>query len=101
MVEVAIKIPKHLATEKILRDMELLAMEAFGDNQKSFVRFHAFPGSIVICWFVVESMCAVLQQLAREKVAVWRQHVVEEVMVGSLCVYHYTDQDEVRITVYM
>ena len=99
MVEVAIKIPKHLATKKILRDMEVLAMEAFEDNQKSFVHFHAFPGSIIICWFVVESLCEVLQQLAREKVAVWRQHGVEEVIVGSQCVYRYTDQDEVRITV--
>ena len=44
MVEVAIKVPKHLATMKILRDMELLAMEAFEDNQKSFVRFHASSG---------------------------------------------------------
>ena len=99
MVEIAIKIPKRLATKKILLDMELLAMEAFGDNQKSFVRFHAFPGSVIICWFVVESLCEVLQRLAREKVAVWRQHGVEEVMVGSLCVYRYTDQDEVRIVV--
>ena len=41
--EVAIKVPKHLATHKILIDMELLAMEAFEDNQKSSVRFHAFP----------------------------------------------------------
>ena len=97
MVEVAIKIPKHLATKKILRDMEVLAMEAFGDNQKPFVRFHAYSGSIIICWFVVESLCEVLQRLAREKVAVWRQHGVEEVMVGSLCVYHYTVHDEVRI----
>ena len=99
MVKVAIKIPKHLANKTILRDMELLAMEAFEDYQKSFVRFHAFPGSVIICWFVVESLCEVLQQLAREKVAVWRQHGVEEVMVGSQCVYHYTDQDEVRIVV--
>ena len=99
MVEVAIKIPKRLATKKILRDMEVLAMEAFEDNQKFFVCFHAFSGSIVICWFVVESLCEVLQQLARGKVAVWRQHGVEEVMVGSQCVYHCTDQDEVRITV--
>ena len=99
MVEVAIKIPKRLATTMILRDMELLAMETFGDNQKSFVRFHTFSRSIIICWFVVESLCEELQQLAREKVAVWRQHEVEEVMVGSQCVYHHTDQDEVRITV--
>ena len=44
MVEVAIKIPKRLATEKILRDMEVLAIEAFEGNQKLFVRVHAFPG---------------------------------------------------------
>ena len=99
MVKVKIRIPKHLATDKILRDMESLAFEAFGDNQKSFVQFHAIPGSVIICWFVVESLCEVLQRLAREKVAVWRQHGVEEVMVGSQCVYHYTDQDEVRVIV--
>ena len=64
MIEVTIKIPKHLATEKILRDMEKLAMQAIGDIQTSFVCFHAFTGSIVICWFVVESLCEVLQQLA-------------------------------------
>ena len=98
-VEVAIKIPMRLATEKILRDMELLAMEAFGDNLESFVRFHAYSGSVIICWFVAESLCEILQQLAQANVAVWRQHGVEEVMVGSKCVYHYTDQDEVRITV--
>ena len=40
---VAIKVPEHLATQKILIDMELLAMEAFEDNQKSSVRFHVFP----------------------------------------------------------
>ena len=96
MVKVAIRIPKHLASKTILRNIELLAMEAFEDNQKSFVQFHAFPGSIVICWFVVESLCEVLQRLAREKVAVWRQHGVEEVMVGSLSVYHYTDQEPIE-----
>ena len=98
MVEVAIKIPKRLATKKILQDMEVLAMEAFGDNQKSFVHFHAYSGSIVICWFVVESLCEVLQRLAREKVAVWRQHGVEEVMVGSQCVYQYTDVRTINCT---
>ena len=95
MVKVAIRIPVHLATKKILRDMERLAFEAFEDNQKSLVQFHAFPGSVVICWFVVESLCEVLQQLAREKVAVWRQHGVEEVMVGSQCVYCSVCKEEV------
>ena len=97
MVEVAIKIPERLATEKILTDMEVLAIEAFEDNQKSFVRLHAYPGSIVICWFVVESLCEVLQRLAQEKVAVWRQHGVDEVMVGSQCVYPYADMEEVSV----
>ena len=44
MVDVPIKIPRHLATSKILRDMKLLAMEAFEDKQKLFVRFNAFSG---------------------------------------------------------
>jgi len=102
MAKITLKIPKELATNKILKDMEELAIKAFGDSYYSrFVQFHVIAGSVVICWFVVESLCEVLQQLAREKVAVWRQHGVEEVMVGSQCVYHYTDQDEVRITVYM
>ena len=84
MMKVNIKIPKHLATEKILRDMEVLAMETFEDNQKSFIHFHTFSGSIIICWFVVESLCEVLQRLAREKVAVWRQHGVEDVHDGGV-----------------
>ena len=79
MVKVNIKIPKHLATENILRDMEVLAMEAFEDNQKSFILFHTFSGSIIIFWFVVKSLCEVLQRLARAKVAVWRQHGVHGV----------------------
>ena len=90
MAKITIRIPKELATNKILKDMEELAIKAFGDSyQKRFVQFHVIAGSVVICWFVVESLCEVLQQLAREKVAVWRQHGVEEVMVGSQCVYHY------------
>ena len=88
MAKITIRISEEFANNKILKDMEKLAIKAFGDSyQKRFVQFHVISGSIVICWFVVESLCEVLQQLAREKVAVWRQHGVEEVMVGSQCVY--------------
>ena len=88
MAKITIRIPKEFATDKILKDMEELAIKAFGDSyHRRFVQFHVIAGSVVVCWFVVESLCEVLQQLAQEKVAVWRQHGVEEVMVGSQCVY--------------
>ena len=100
MAKITIRIPKEFATDKILKDMEELAIKAFGDSYHSqFVQFHVIAGSVVICWFVVESLCEVLQQLAREKVAVWRQHEVEEVMVGSQCVYCSSDKKEVSTMV--
>ena len=100
MAKITIRIPKELATDKILKDMEELAIKAFGDSYHSrFVQFHVIAGSVVICWFVVESLCEVLQQLAREKVAVWRQHGVEEVMVGSQCVYCSGSKTEVSTMV--
>ena len=96
MATITIRIPKEYATDKILKDMEELASKAFGDSYYSrFVQFHVIAGSVVICWFVVESLCEVLQQLAQEKVAVWRQHGVEEVMVGSQCVYCSSSKKEV------
>ena len=100
MEKIMIKIPRDLATKRILKDMEELAIKAFGDKYHQLVHFHVIKGSVVICWFVVESLCEVLQRLAREKVAVWRQFGVEEVMVGSECVYCCCSKKEVSTMVY-
>ena len=100
MARITIRIPRELATNRILKDMEELAIKAFGDKYyNQLVHFHVIAGSVVICWFVVESLCGVLQQLAREKVAVWRQYGVEEVMVGSQCVYCCCSKKEVSTMV--
>ena len=100
MEKIMIKIPRDLVTNRILKDMEELAIKAFGEYCNQLVQFHVIAGSVVICWFVVESLCEVLQQLAREKVAVWRQFGVEEVMVGSECVYCCCSKKEVSTMVY-
>ena len=67
MAEIAIWVPKELATNRILKDIGMLAFKVFEDHQKWFIQFHAFPGSIIISWFVAESLRANLQQLAQEK----------------------------------
>ena len=73
-VEVTIKVQKRLANERVL-DMEQLAAEAFDDNQKWFVRFHAIPGSVIVLWHVPE-LSDTLEQLVHSKVI----HAVEEVL---------------------
>ena len=86
MVEVTIRIPKQLADERILKDIEILALEGFEEKYHRFVCFHAKAGSI-ISWYVDESLCKELQQMAQRKTALWRQHKVKEVVIGSHCVF--------------
>ena len=93
-VEVTIKVHKRLASERVLKDIEQLAAEAFDDNQKWFVRFHAIPGSIIILWHVPESLCDTLEQLARSKTAMLREEGVEEVTIGGKTVF--TTQEKVN-----
>ena len=45
MVKITIRIPKELATNKILKDMEELAIKAFGGSyRKQYVQFHVIAG---------------------------------------------------------
>ena len=87
MVEVTIRIPKQVANERILKDMERLALEGFEEKYYRFVCFHAKAGSVIISWYVDESLCKELQQIAQRKTALWRQHKVKEVVIGSQCVF--------------
>ena len=83
-VEVTIKVQERFANEKVLKDMEQLAAEAFDDSQKWFVRFHAIPGSVIILWHVPESL---LKQLVLSKAAMLREEGVEEVTIGGKTVF--------------
>ena len=89
-VEITIKIQKQLANKKVLKDMEQLAAEAFDDNQKWFVGFHAIPGSVIILWHVPESLCDILEQLVCSKVAMLREEGVEEVTIRGKTVFPST-----------
>ena len=91
-VKVTIKVQKRLANEKVLKDIEQLAAEAFDDNQKWFVHFHAIPGSVIILWHVPESLCDTLEQLVRSKVAMLREEGVEEVTIGGKTVFLLTQE---------
>ena len=91
-VEVKIKIQKQFAYKTVLKDMEQLADEAFEDNQKWFVRFHAIPGSVIILWHVPESLCDTLKQLALSKAALLREKGVEEVTIGGKTVILSTQE---------
>ena len=91
-VEVAIKVQKRFANEKVLKDMEQLAAEAFEDNQKWLVHFHAMPGSVIILWHVPESLCDRLKQLALSTAALLREEGVEEVTIGGKTVILSTQE---------
>ena len=91
-VEVTIKVQKRLANERVLKDMEQLAAEAFDDNQKWFVRFHAIPGSVIVLWHVPESLSDTLEQLVHSKVAMLREEGVEKVTIGGKTVFLSTQE---------
>ena len=87
IAEISIKIPRRLATKRILKDMEELAMNAFEDNQQSFVRFHAFSGSVVISWFMPNKLCARMEELAEKKALMLKTQGVLEVTIGGKSVF--------------
>ena len=86
-VEVTIKVKKRLANERVLKDIEQLAAEAFEDNQMWFVHFHAITGSIIILWHVPEKLCDTLEQLVHRKTTVLKEKGVEEVAIGGKTVF--------------
>ena len=89
-VEITIKVLEELANKRVLKDIKQLAAEAFDDNQKWFVRFHAIPGSVIVLWHVPESLSDTLEQLVHSKVAMLREEGVEEVTIGGKTVFLLT-----------
>lgn len=96
MVKITFRIPRQLAKAIVIKEIENLALQVFEDNQQHFVRFHVTPGPVIIVWYVTESLCEVLQRMAQKKATVWRQHGVEEVTVGSHCVFLSTAPEKVK-----
>ena len=86
-VEVSIVIQKRSVGNKVLKDMEILASEVFGEDQRRFVSFHAIQGSIILLWHVPESLSDILEQLVHQKVDILRENGVEELTLGEDTVF--------------
>ena len=85
MAEMTIRIPAELnikeSNKRTLKDVEKLAQRAFPGCENSFISIKVKPGSIIITWYVPESLCEELERLARENAAVLREEGVEEVTI--------------------
>ena len=86
-VEVSIVVQKRSVGDRVLKDMELLAREVFEGNLRRFVSFHAIQGSIILLWYVPESLSDKLEQLVHQKVDILRENGVEEVTLGEETVF--------------
>ena len=94
-IDITIRVSKTFAKDRTLKDMEELALNGFGENQRAFVRIHAKSGSVIILWFFPEALSGKLEHLAHENAAVFKDAEVEEVTVGGRVVFPCT-LEEVR-----
>ena len=79
--------------------MEKLARKAFKGWENSFISINAKSGSIIITWYVPESLCEELERLACENAAVLREEGVEEVtIVGEKRVFLSTDEEWLKVS---
>ena len=102
MAEMTIRIPAELnineSNKRTLKDVEKLARRAFQGCENSFISIKVKPGSIIITWYVPESLCEELERLARENAAVLREEGVEEVtIVGKKRVFLSTDEEWLKV----
>ena len=84
---VSIKIPRGLARQLSMKDIEELALEGFQECHKSLVRLHATPGSVVIMWFIRIALTTKLEQLVHKNAAIFSAKGVKEVTVDGKRVF--------------
>ena len=84
---VSIKIPRGLARQLSMKDIEELALEGFQECHKSLVRLHATPGSVVIMWFIGIDLTTKLEELVHKNAAIFSAKGVKEVTVAGKRVF--------------
>ena len=100
MAKITITIPGvYAGAQRTMKDVEELAIKGFKEHQKTLIKIHVKPGSIIITWLVPEALYGEILQVARENVAVLKEEGVDEVsIVGEKSVTLFTqDGHEVRI----
>ena len=106
MAELTIRIPAEMnikeTNKRTVKDLEKLARRAFQGCENSFIGIKVKPGSIIITWYVPESLCEELERLVRENAAVLREEGVEEVtIVGEKRVFFSTNEDWLKVRAQM
>ena len=90
MKDITIKVPKKLAKDLALEDLEELVRRGFLESQRYFIHIHMKTGSVIISWFFPEALSGMLEQLARHNAAVFKDAGVEEVTVDGRVVFPIT-----------
>ena len=94
MAAVSIRVPKvRVGNKRTLKDIKTLASEAFEEQNKHLVKINITPGSIVITWYVPESLCDEFSQLAQKNMAVLREKGVEKVSIVGKNIVTLSTQD--------
>ena len=101
MAAVTIKIPEDYCGPRTMKDVEKLAIKGFKEHNKTLIKIHVKPGSIIVTWLVPEALYEEILQEARENIAVLREEGVDEVsIVGEKSVILFTqDGREVSIPI--
>ena len=94
---VSIKIPRGLARQLSMKDIEELALEGFQECHKSLVRLHATPGSVVIMWFIRIDLTTKLEQLVHKNAEIFSAKGVKEVTVGGKRAFPVS---QLQVTIY-
>ena len=92
MKVIKLKVSEEFASQRTLSDVETLAKKAFKDHTKTFVYFHAIPGSIYLVWYFPAHLTHDLQRMAS---SLYSSEGVLEVTVSGSRVY-LVEEDEVR-----
>ena len=83
----------RVGNNRTLKDIKTLASEAFKGQDKHLVEINVTPGSIVITWYVPESLCEEFSRLAGENMAVLREKGVEKVSIVGKNIVTLSTQD--------
>ena len=85
---VTIKIPRRLARQLSMKDIEELALKSFEKEcYEALVQIHATSGSVVIMWFIPIDLITKLEQLVDKNSAIVSEAGVEEVTVDGKRVF--------------
>ena len=93
MAVVTIKIPEDMASRRILKDIEKIAMKGFEECYKEFIHLHAEAGSIIISWAFPKKLSVRLEQLAHSNAIVFQLNKVLEVTVGGRKAFPFPQQE--------